>query len=169
MQQGSNMNIFVVTLVATAGALVGAYINYYLAMWVGRPIVYGFANSRFGHMCLIDAAKVEKAESYFDKHGAISTFVGRLLPAIRQLISIPAGLARMNIVTFTVFTGLGALVWNGVLAALGYFLSTFVTMDQLYTKVEEYNDYLTYAGYGIGLVCIAFILYHFLKPKPSNK
>ena len=97
MQEGSSMNIYVVTLVATAGAIVGAIINYYLALWVGRPIVYAFANSRAGHALLIDSAKVEKAEAYFDKHGAISTFIGRLIPAVRQLISIPAGLARMII------------------------------------------------------------------------
>ena len=119
MQEGSSMNIYIVTLVATAGAIVGAIINYYLALWVGRPIVYAFANSRAGHALLIDSAKVEKAEAYFDKHGAISTFIGRLIPAVRQLISIPAGLARMNLGKFIIFTGLGALVWNAVLAGLG--------------------------------------------------
>ena len=86
------MNIILIIVFATIGANIGALINYYLAKWVGRPIVYKFANSRFGHMCLIDAEKVEKAEKYFDEHGAVSTFVGRLIPAVRQLISIPAGL-----------------------------------------------------------------------------
>ena len=80
------MNIFLVVLVATLGAMCGALINYYLALWVGRPVVYKFADSRFGHACLIDRKKVNKAESYFDKHGAISTFIGRLIPAVRQLI-----------------------------------------------------------------------------------
>ena len=103
-----DMNVFVVVLVATAGAIVGALINYYLSMWIGRPIVYAFANSKLGHACLIDKDKVEKAESYFDKHGAVSTFVGRLIPAVRQLISIPAGLSRMNLGVFVIFTGLGA-------------------------------------------------------------
>ena len=86
-----NMNIYLVVLFATIGANIGALINYYLAKWLGRPIIYKFANSRFGHMCLIDEAKVQHAEEYFDKHGAVSTFVGRLIPAVRQLISIPAG------------------------------------------------------------------------------
>ena len=86
--QRGDMNVFVVVLVATAGAIVGALINYYLSLWIGRPLVYRFANSRYGHACLIDEAKVEKAEKYFDKHGAISTFIGRLIPAVRQLISI---------------------------------------------------------------------------------
>ena len=168
MQPDSTMNIYAVTLIATAGALVGALVNYYLALWVGRPIVYRFANSRLGHMLLIDEAKVDKAEKYFDDHGAISTFIGRLIPAVRQLISIPAGLARMHLGKFVIFTTLGALVWNAILALLGYFLSTFVNKDQLLTKVEEYNDYLTYADYGIGVICVLFILYNAFKPKPSN-
>ncbi|MFG6382214.1 MAG: DedA family protein [Muribaculum sp.] len=168
MQPDSTMNIYAVTIIATAGALVGALVNYYLALWVGRPIVYRFANSRVGHMLLIDEAKVDKAEKYFDDHGAISTFIGRLIPAVRQLISIPAGLARMHLGKFVIFTTLGALVWNSILALLGYFLSTFVNKDQLLTKVEEYNDYLTYAGYGIGVICILFILYNAFKPKPSS-
>lgn len=168
MQPDSTMNIYAVTLIATAGALVGALVNYYLALWVGRPIVYRFANSRLGHMLLIYEAKVDKAEKYFDDHGAISTFIGRLIPAVRQLISIPAGLARMHLGKFMIFTTLGALVWNAILALLGYFLSTFVNKDQLLTKVEEYNDYLTYAGYGIGVICVLFILYNAFKPKPSN-
>ena len=168
MQPDSTMNIYAVTLIATAGALVGALVNYYLALWVGRPIVYRFANSRLGHMLLIDEAKVDKAEKYFDDNGAISTFIGRLIPAVRQLISIPAGLARMHLGKFVIFTTLGALVWNAILALLGYFLSTFVNKDQLLTKVEEYNDYLTYAGYGIGVICVLFILYNAFKPKPSN-
>lgn len=119
---GADMNIFMVVVMATLGALVGAFINYYLALWVGRPVVYRFADSRLGHACLIDREKVEKAEKYFDEHGAVSTFVGRLIPAIRQLISIPAGISRMNVAQFALFTALGALVWNAVLASLGYWL-----------------------------------------------
>ena len=81
----SDMNIFMVILVATLGALVGALVNYFLSLWVGRPIVYAFADSRLGHACLIDREKVEHAEKYFDEHGAASTFIGRLIPAVRQL------------------------------------------------------------------------------------
>ena len=103
------LNIYLVVLFATLGANLGAIINYYLARWLGRPIVYKFANSRFGHMCLIDEAKVQHAEEYFDKHGALSTFIGRLIPAVRQLISIPAGLARMKLHTFLIYTTLGAV------------------------------------------------------------
>ena len=96
----SDLNVFLVVIFATIGANIGAIINYYIAYFVGRPLVYKFANSRFGHMCLIDEAKVQNAEHYFDKHGALSTFIGRLIPAVRQLISIPAGLAKMKLSTF---------------------------------------------------------------------
>lgn len=163
-----DMNVFVVVLVATAGAIVGALVNYYLAMWIGRPIVYAFANSKFGHACLIDEAKVMKAESYFDRHGAISTFIGRLIPAVRQLISIPAGLARMNIFKFVIFTGLGALIWNAVLGGLGYWLGKTVPLDSLFATVEQYNDYLTYAGAAIGVVCVCIILWNVFKPRKTT-
>ena len=163
--EGSNLNIYLVVVFATLGALIGALVNYYLAVWIGHPLVYKFANSRFGHMCLIDEAKVVKAEQYFDKHGAISTFIGRLIPAVRQLISIPAGLARMNLAKFVLYTSLGAGVWNIVLASLGYWLSTFIPKDQLYVQIEHYNQYLTYFGYGIGVVVVLFILYNAFKKK----
>lgn len=163
--EGSNLNIYLVVVFATLGALIGALVNYYLSVWIGRPLVYKFANSRFGHMCLIDEAKVVKAEQYFDKHGAISTFIGRLIPAVRQLISIPAGLVRMNLAKFVLYTSLGAGVWNIVLASLGYWLSTFIPKDQLYAQIEHYNQYLTYGGYGIGVVVVLFILYNAFKKK----
>lgn len=108
------------------------------------------------------------AEDYFDRHGAISTFVGRLIPAVRQLISIPAGLARMNVGKFVIYTGLGALTWNVVLGALGWWLGTIVPREQLFAKVEEYNDYLTYAGLALGVVCVIIILYNAFKPRPTT-
>lgn len=161
---GADMNIWMVTLIATAGALVGAFINYYLALWIGRPVVYKFADSRFGHACLINREKVDKAEAYFDKHGAISTFIGRLIPAIRQLISIPAGISKMNVGQFALFTFLGALVWNAVLAGLGFWLSTTVDEQMLFDKVEEYNRYLTWGGYALAVLCVAYILWNALRP-----
>lgn len=165
---GADMNVYGVVAMATLGAMTGAFINYYLALWIGRPVVYRFADSRFGHMCMINTQKVEKAEAYFDKHGAISTFIGRLIPAIRQLISIPAGISKMNVGIFAVFTGLGALVWNSILAALGYWLSLSVSPDQLFDKVEEYNRYLTWCGYALAAVCLIFILYNAFKPKKDS-
>ena len=167
MQKG-DMNIFAVVAVATAGALVGALFNYFLSLLIGRPIVYAFADSRFGHACLIDREKVDKAEAYFDKHGAASTFIGRLIPAIRQLISIPAGIARMNIWVFILFTTLGALVWNTVLAGLGWWLSRQVSLSQLYDAVEKYNSYLTIGGLVLLGLCVIYILYNAFKGKKKD-
>lgn len=166
--QRGDMNVVMVVLVATAGSIVGALVNYYLSLWVGRPIVYRFAASRYGHACMIDPEKVERAEKFFDKHGAISTFIGRLVPVVRQLISIPAGLARMNIGSFILFTGLGGLLWCSVLGALGYWLAQWVPFDQLFATVEKYNTYLSYIGLGIGVACILFIGYRLLFHKKQR-
>ncbi len=164
-----DMNVYLIVLVATCGAIVGALVNYALSVWLGRPIVYAFANSRIGHACLIDKAKVEKAETFFDAHGAVSTFIGRLIPAVRQLISIPAGLARMNIGKFILFTGLGAAVWNAVLAALGFWLGKHVALDTLYENVEKYNSYFTMAGLGLLVLCIAYIMWQAMKKHSTEK
>ena len=155
----SELNVFLVVLFATIGANIGALINYYLAYFVGRPIVYKFANSRFGHMCLIDETKVKHAESYFDQHGALSTFVGRLIPAVRQLISIPAGLAKMKLPTFLLYTTLGAGIWNGILAAIGYYLESVVPEDQLMETVKEYSHELGYIFIGLGALIVAYLIY----------
>lgn len=163
------MNIYGVIAAATLGSLCGALINYWLAVWIGRPLVYRFADSRLGHACLIDTAKVDKAEKYFDDHGAASTFFGRLIPVVRQLISIPAGLARMNIGLFCIYTTLGALVWNIVLGVLGYWLGHTVPLDSLFVTIERYNGYLTIAGAGIGVLCVTFIAWKAFRPrKPHN-
>jgi membrane protein DedA with SNARE-associated domain len=165
---GADMNLPMVIIFATLGALVGAFINYYLSLWVGRPVVYRFADSRLGHACLINREKVQKAEDYFDRHGAISTFIGRLIPAIRQLISIPAGISKMNVGKFALFTTLGALLWNSILGGLGYWLSLYVEPSMLFESVEKYNRYLTWGGYGLALLCVIYILYHALSTKSRS-
>ena len=104
------LNVWLVVFFATMGAILGALINYYLALWLGKPIVYKFANSRLGHMCLLDQEKVETAEKFFNKHGAVATFIGRLVPAVRQLISIPAGLAKMGIAKHKAYKGEGPVM-----------------------------------------------------------
>ncbi len=153
------MNIFLIVFFATLGANIGAIINYYLALFIGRPIVYRFANSRIGHMCLIDAEKVEKSEAYFDKHGAIATFTGRLVPAVRQLISIPAGLARMKLSTFLLYTTLGAGIWNVILAVIGWYMESLVPEDQLMAQVEKYSSELGYVFLGLGAAVVAYLIY----------
>lgn len=165
---GADMNVYMVVVFATLGALVGAFINYYISLWVGRPVVYKFADSRLGHACLIDRAKVDRAEKYFDEHGAISTFVGRLIPAIRQLISIPAGLSRMNVGQFALYTTLGALVWNSILGGLGYWLSLHVDQKMLFDKVEQYNSYLSWGGYALLAICVLYILWNAFRKKTDS-
>ena len=114
------VDVALIVLFGTIGAMLGAVINYLLSMWLGRPIIYKFADSRVGHLLLLSSEKVQKAENYFNEHGKVSTFVGRLIPGIRQLISIPAGLAKMHFGQFMLYTFLGAFIWNSVLALLGY-------------------------------------------------
>ena len=156
---GSDMNVFLVVFFATLGANIGALFNYYLAYFVGRPIVYKFANSRFGHMCLIDEDKVKNAERYFEKHGALSTFIGRLIPAVRQLISIPAGLSKMKLSTFLLYTTLGAGIWNTILAAIGYYLQSVVPEVQLLETVSKYSHELGYVFIGIGIFIVGYLIY----------
>lgn len=155
-----DLNTFLIVLFATFGALIGAFINYFIALFIGRPLIHAFAESKFGHICMLSSEKVDNAEKYFDKHGSISTFLGRLIPAVRQLISIPAGLSRMSILPFILYTSLGAGIWNSVLAALGYWLSLFVPEQELFNQIEHYNKYLTMAGYGLALIIVLYILYH---------
>jgi len=162
------LNVFLVVLFATVGALIGALINYFLALYLGRPIIYSFANSRFGHMCLIDEEKVKMAEQYFDRHGAIGTFVGRLVPAVRQLISIPAGLARMSLGRFVLYTTLGAGMWNSILAAIGYYLASVVPYDQLNSAVAEYAVYLKIAMLALGAAVVVFLIYKGIRPLPQT-
>lgn len=151
-------NVLLIVLAATVGACLGALINYVLARWLGRPLVYRFANSRLGHMCLIDEEKVVQAERYFDKHGALGTFVGRLVPAVRQLISIPAGLARMGLGRFMLYTSLGAGIWNTILAAMGWYIGRHYS-GQLEEKVAEYSGELKIVMLAVGALAVAYLIY----------
>lgn len=161
----SGLNVIGVVFFATLGANIGSLINYYLAYYLGRPVIYRFANSRIGHMCLLDEEKIKKAEEYFNRHGAVATFTGRLIPAVRQLISLPAGLARMKMSRFLLYTTLGAGIWNTILAAIGYYLQSVVPEDQLMEKVNEYSDELKYGIIAIVAVAVLFLAYKGLKKK----
>ena len=157
------LNVWLVVFFATLGAVIGAFVNYYLAVWLGRPIVYKFANSRLGHMCLLDEQKIVKAEEFFVRYGVAATLIGRLVPAVRQLISIPAGLARMNIAKFALYTAIGAGLWNGVLAALGYFLESVVPEEQLVATVTEYSHEIGYGIMAVVALAIAYLIYKGVK------
>ncbi len=155
---GGNMNMWLVILFATLGADLGATINYVVAYYVGRPVIYRFANSRLGHLCLLNQEKVEKSEKYFDDHGKLATITGRLIPGIRHLISIPAGLAKMHYGHFLLYTTIGAGVWNIILAAMGWYLHTIVPEDQLHDKLLEYGDYLKYGIIAIVLLVVIYFV-----------
>ena len=139
---GGNLNVFLVILFATIGADCGATINYFAGYYLGRPIIYRFANSKWGRMCLLNEEKVQRSEKYFADHGVVATLTGRLLPVIRQLISVPAGLAKMNFGKFILYTTIGAGVWNTILAALGWYLHSIVPESQLEAKINEYSEYI---------------------------
>ena len=169
LQANSSLDFWVVILVATAGAYLGSVINYGLSMIIGRPIIYAFADSKVGHFLHLSKEKMEKAELYFQKKGSISIFFGRLLPAVRHLISIPAGLSRMNFGTFSMFTIIGAGIWNVILAGLGYLLYRVVPDDcQFFAQLEHYNHYLKIAGFVLLGAVILYIIYKVYKKK-NNK
>lgn len=155
---GGNLNVFLVILVATIGADCGATINYLAGYYLGRPIIYKFANSKWGHVCLLNQEKVEKSEKYFYNHGMVATITGRLIPGIRHLISIPAGLSKMRYWQFILYTTLGAGTWNCILATLGWYLHSIVPEEQLNAKILEYSDYIK----AIIMALIAFAFVYFL-------
>lgn len=165
MTPDSPLHIVLVVVVATLGADAGALINYGLARWLGRPLVYRFADSRLGHLCLIDRAKVEHAETYFRDHGAASTFFGRLIPAVRQLISIPAGLSGMKVGTFLLYTTLGAGIWNSVLAFLGYLIYTQLPAGSTREVADMATRYSHEIGYAIGAVAVVVVGYLIYKAR----
>jgi len=162
------MSYWMIVVAGTIGALIGALVNYALAYFLGRPIVYAFANSRFGHVCLIDQEKVEKAEAFFDRHGSVSTLIGRMIPAIRQLISIPAGLARMNMGRFLLFTALGAALWNIILVCIGYAFHTQVDKATLIQTISHYSHIIGYGAIAIVILIIAYLVYQGAK-NPQKK
>jgi membrane protein DedA with SNARE-associated domain len=157
-----------VVLFATIGAAIGASINYIVALYVGRPVIYKFANSKWGKMCLLNQEKVEKSERYFDNHGVAATLTGRLIPGIRHLISIPAGLARMNYWKFLLYTTLGAGAWHSILAGLGWYLHSVVPEDELDATIERYNHYIVLGIIAIVLlVVVFFVVKHYRKKKEA--
>ena len=163
------LNIVLVILFATIGADLGAIANYALAYYHGRPIIYRFVNSRWGRLCLLNTEKLEKSEKYFADHGAVATLTGRMLPVIRQLISIPAGLAKMNFWKFILYTTLGAGCWNCVLAALGWYLHSIVPEEQLNNKINEYGEYIKWITISIFVVAVLIyaIVRHYKKKKQA--
>ena len=148
------VDVLLIILFGTLGAMIGAIINYGLSVWLGRIVIYKFADSRLGHMCLLSSEKIQRAEAYFREKGNVSTLVGRFIPGIRQLISIPAGLSRMHFGAFLWWTFLGAFIWNCILAVLGY-----VAAGQM-DLIKEYSHELSVA---ILILLGAVILYYLIR------
>jgi membrane protein DedA with SNARE-associated domain len=156
------LNIFGVFGAATLGAAIGALFNYYLAFWLGRPIIHRLANTKIAHMMLITSESIEKAETYFNKHGNMSTLFGRLVPAIRQLISLPAGLSHMKFSSFLLYTIIGSALWNAILAILGY---TLYSQKHL---LEQYYHFITIGGAILGVLFFATIITMGLRKKQKT-
>ena len=166
---GGNLDMWLVIFFSTLGADVGATINYLAGWYLGRPIIYKFANSKWGHLCLLNQEKVEKSERYFEKHGMVATITGRLLPGIRHLISIPAGLSRMNYWKFLLYTTIGAGAWHSILALLGHYMHAFVPEEQLNEKILEYGEYIKFGLIIIVIiVCLYFLLKWYIKKKKAD-
>jgi len=157
------LNVWLVFFFGTLGALIGALFNYYLALFVGRKIIYKLADTRLANLMLINPLSVEKSEEYFRRHGKISTFIGRLVPAVRQLISLPAGLSRMNLRDFIFYTLLGAGIWNAILTALGYFLYTQKELLELY-----YHE-LSIAFLVLGILVVAYLMFKAFNYKKKQE
>ena len=161
---GGNLNVLLVVLFATIGADLGASINYFVALYVGRPVIYSFANSKWGKMCLLNQEKVEKSERYFDDHGIVATLTGRLIPGIRHLISLPAGLARMNYWKFLLYTTIGAGAWHSILAAMGWYMHAIVPENELEATIKQYNHYIVLGILAlVALAAAYFIIKHYRK------
>ena len=153
-----NLNIFLVVVFATLGADAGATINYLAGYYLGRPLIYRFANSKLGRLCMLNQKKVEKSETYFNTHGMLATITGRLIPGTRHLISIPAGLSKMHYWKFLLYTTIGAGCWNIILATLGWYLHTIVPESELDDKIMEYGEYTKF----VIMVLVAIALVYFL-------
>ena len=156
------LNVYLVVFFGTFGALIGALFNYYLAKLLGQKLLLKFADTRFARMMLMDRAAVEKAETYFEKNGNISTLIGRLVPGIRQLISIPAGLVSMNLKNFILYTIIGSGIWNVILALLGYF---FYSQKE---RLEMYYHEISYVMLGLGALYFAYLVYNGFKKNKNQ-
>lgn len=151
------LNVYGVIGSGTIGAILGAIFNYYLALFIGRKVIYKLADTRLSHALLVDRHTIEKSEKYFLKYGRSSTLVGRLVPVIRQFISLPAGFARMKLRDFILFTTIGAFGWNVILGILGYYL---YSQKEL---LERYYKELTYLCLAGGIAFIAYLVYNGMK------
>lgn len=154
--QKGDMSLSLVLISGFSGSMIGAWINYFLAMSLGRRFLY-----RYGKYFFMGPEILDKMQEFFQKHGSVSTFTGRLIPGVRQLISIPAGLYKMNFGLFSLYTFLGAGLWSTILVLLGYFLGE---NEEL---IKEYLHELVFASFG--LVILIAAIYTYLHKRKSKK
>lgn len=157
------LSIPLIILSATIGALIGSLINYSAAYFLGRPVLHSFAKTKIARTLMVDEKHLTNAEEYFVKNGALSTLIGRLVPGIRHLISLPAGVAKMPLASFMLFTFIGAGVWNCCLAAIGM---------ALYSKrelLEPYYHNLSIAAFILGGLFVAFLIWNGVRPRKASK
>ena len=164
-----NLDIWLVILFSTLGADAGASINYVAGWLLGRPVIWRFADSKLGKLCMLSHEKIEKSEAYFNNHGMVATITGRLIPGIRHLISIPAGLAKMHYWKFMLYTTIGAGAWNCILATMGWYLHTIVPEDQLHDKILEYGEYIKLVIVALVVIAIAYFTIKWFMKRKSNK
>lgn len=165
LAQKGEMNLYLIIVFGILGSLIGAIINYYLARSLGRSVVYYLVKKKIFKVLLITREKVERAENYFLRMGKISTFIGRLIPVIRQLISLPAGFSKMPLTSFIFYTGLGSGIWVIILAVAGYAMGQNIELLMHY--YEEFKYYII----GLFMIFMSVYLYFSLKkgPKPLHE
>ena len=159
MNPGSDMTILLIIVFGTLGALIGASFNYWMSLWLGRIVIYKFADSKAGRILMLSSEKIRKSEKFFNDHGKTSTFIGRLIPVVRHLISIPAGLAKMNYFSFLLYTTLGAGLWNCILALMGYYAHDNQVI------INQYSHEISYVFVVIGFVLLGALVYKMRKKK----
>jgi len=151
------LDLSLVILFSTLGCIIGALFNYTLSFYLGRKIIYALAESKWARIFFVTPAKVEHAEQYFLKNGNSSTFIGRLIPGIRHLISIPAGLSKMKLRNFIIYTAVGSALWNTTLALMSYFL------------IDKWKVYFREITWGFVLIGLGFVIYLIVKAVKKNK
>jgi membrane protein DedA with SNARE-associated domain len=157
-----DLNVFLVILAGTIGAVMGALFNYYFAKLLGNRLLMKFAKTRLARMMMVTPETIQKSERYFIKHGKISTLIGRLIPGIRHLISLPAGLAEMKLGDFILYTAIGSMSWNIILALMGYF---FYTQKEL---LDKYFSHISVALVVLGGFYAAYLLFKAIRRKRAD-
>ncbi len=143
---------------STLGSMIGSLISYYIGAWGGRPIV-----EKYGRFLLLDKSMLDKSEKFFTKKGELTIFICRFVPVVRHLISIPAGIAKMNLLKFTIYTLVGAAMWNSFLAYVGY------TLKSRWESVMKYSHIIDKVVVVLLVIVLIYYVYKFYKNFKGSK